>query len=95
MDKLVNLKQLKKGAEASIMLSKWYGKTVVIKSRKIKEYRHPQLDQKIRKFRTIHEPQLLNEAKKAGVSTPTIFLIPPIISITLATFCSGVPFLHS
>lgn len=75
MDKLVNLKQLKKGAEATIILSKWYDKTVIIKSRKIKKYRHPQLDQKIRKFRTIHEPQLLNEAKKAGVPTPTIFLV--------------------
>ena len=75
MDKLDNLKQLKKGAEATIILSKWYEKTVIIKSRKIKKYRHPQLDQKIRKFRTIHEPQLLNEAKKAGVPTPTIFLV--------------------
>ena len=75
MDKIDKFTILKKGAEATIYLSHWYGKKVVIKSRNVKKYRHPNLDNKIRKFRTIHEPQLMNEAKKAGVSTPIIFLV--------------------
>lgn len=94
MDKIVKLKQLKKGAEATITLYNWYGKTVVVKSRKIKEYRHPQLDQKIRKFRTIHEPQLMNEAKKAGVSTPTIFLVDTIKMQIIMEFIQGKQIKH-
>lgn len=89
MDKLVILKQLKKGAEATINLSDWYGKKVVIKSRNLKKYRHPQLDEKIRKFRTIHEPQLMHEAKKAGVSTPTIFLVDTKNMLIIMEFIHG------
>jgi TP53 regulating kinase-like protein len=75
LDTLNESNLIKKGAEASIYLSYWYGKEVIIKSRKTKKYRHSILDQKIRRFRTIHEPQFINEAKKAGVSTPLIFQV--------------------
>lgn len=66
---------LKKGAEASLYVSNWHGKAVVIKSRLTKRYRPKQLDQSIRNYRTIHEPQLMHEAKKAGVPTPTIYQV--------------------
>ena len=66
---------LKKGAEASLYVSNWHGKQVVIKSRLPKGYRPKQLDQSIRTYRTIHEPQLMHEAKKAGVPTPTIYQV--------------------
>lgn len=89
MDKLVKSKILKKGAEATIYLSNWYGKEIVIKSRKVKKYRHPNLDSKIRRFRTIHEPQLMNEAKKAGVATPLIFLVDPKNMLIIMEFIQG------
>ena len=41
MDKLDKPKLLKKGAEATIYFSNWYGKEIVIKSRNVKNYRHP------------------------------------------------------
>ena len=66
---------LKKGAEASLYVADWHEKKVVIKARLPKKYRPAELDEKIRGYRTIHEPQLMHEAKKAGVSTPTIFLV--------------------
>jgi len=66
---------LKKGAEASLYLADWHGRRVVIKTRFPKKYRPAELDAEIRGYRTVHEPQLMHEAKKAGVPTPTIFLV--------------------
>ncbi len=66
---------LKKGAEASLYLADWQGRKVVIKARLPKKYRPAELDEKIRGYRTVHEPQLMHEAKKAGVPTPTIFRV--------------------
>jgi len=57
----------KKGAEASLYLADWHGRRVVLKKRLPKKYRPTKLDERIRVYRTIHEPQLMNEAKKAGV----------------------------
>jgi TP53 regulating kinase and related kinases len=65
----------KKGAEASLYLVDWHEKKAVIKARLPKKYRPAELDEKIRGYRTVHEPQLMHEAKKAGVPTPTIFLV--------------------
>jgi TP53 regulating kinase-like protein len=89
MDKLNRSNILKKGAEANIYLSSWQGKEVVLKSRNIKKYRHSILDNKIRRFRTIHESQLINEAKKAGVATPLIFLVDIKNMIIVMEFIRG------
>jgi TP53 regulating kinase-like protein len=66
---------IKKGAEANLYLTDWHGRRAVIKQRVCKEYRPKKLDEQIRKYRTIHEPQLMHEAKRAGVPTPMIFLV--------------------
>ena len=66
---------IKKGAEANLYLENWHGKKVIIKERIPKKYRLPVLDERIRTYRTVHEPQLMHEAKKAGVPTPTIYMI--------------------
>ena len=66
---------LKKGAEASLFLTEWHGRWVVVKWRFPKKYRPEQLDWTIRRYRTVHEPQLIHEAKRAGVPTPIIFLV--------------------
>jgi TP53 regulating kinase-like protein len=66
---------LKKGAEASLFLASWHDKRVVIKARFPKKYRPQELDERIRGYRTVHEPQLMHEAKLAGVPTPTIFQV--------------------
>lgn len=75
MDNVVSQKLLKKGAEASLFLVNWHGCRVVIKERLPKRYRPAELDNKIRSYRTSHEPQLIHEAKSAGVPTPTIYLV--------------------
>jgi TP53 regulating kinase-like protein len=75
MDKIDSQTLLKKGAEASLFLANWHGRKVIVKVRFPKKYRPTELDEKIRSYRTAHEPHLMHEAKKAGVPTPTIFLV--------------------
>jgi len=80
---------LKKGAEASLYLADWQGRRVVIKARLPKKYRPAELDAQIRSYRTVHEPQLMHEAKKAGVPTPTIFLVDVKNAVITMEFVEG------
>ena len=80
---------LKRGAEASLYLAKWHGKNVVIKTRLPKKYRHEKLDRTIRTYRTVHEPQLMHEAKKAGVPTPVIYLVDVENAVIVMEFIKG------
>jgi TP53 regulating kinase-like protein len=75
IDKVDTAKLLKKGAEASLFLADWHERKVIIKVRIPKKYRPPALDERIRSYRTVHEPQLMHEAKVAGVPTPLIYLV--------------------
>jgi TP53 regulating kinase and related kinases len=75
MDKLVEKTLFKKGAEASLYLANWHQRRVIIKIRIPKKYRSPVLDEQIRSYRTVHEPQLIHEAKAAGVPTPLIYMV--------------------
>jgi len=51
------------------------GKRIIKKTRHPKSYRHPQLDQQLRKRRTRNEARLLHQAKSAGVKVPFIYEI--------------------
>jgi len=75
VDALEPPRLIKKGAEANLYLADWHGRKVILKKRLPKEYRPTKLDAQIRTYRTIHEPQLMHEAKKAGVPTAKIFLV--------------------
>ncbi|MCL4430170.1 MAG: Kae1-associated serine/threonine protein kinase, partial [Chloroflexi bacterium] len=56
----------------------------IIKVRIPKRYRPPELDEQIRSYRTVHEPQLMHDAKAAGVPTPLIYMVNvPESSITM------------
>jgi TP53 regulating kinase-like protein len=84
MDTVTEKSLLKKGAEASLYLAKWHGRKVVVKVRIPKKYRPAALDEQIRTYRTVHEPQLMHEAKAAGVPTPLIYMVNvPEASITM------------
>ncbi|MDH7595835.1 MAG: Kae1-associated kinase Bud32 [Candidatus Bathyarchaeia archaeon] len=80
---------LKKGAEANLFLEKWHGRKVIMKKRLPKHYRLQQLDEQIRTYRTLHEPQLIHRAKEAGVPTPTILMIDPKNSTIIMEFVEG------
>lgn len=80
---------IKKGAEASLYLANWHGKKVIMKKRLPKKYRPYELDERIRIYRTIHETKLIHEAKKAGVPTPTIFLVDTKNATIIMEFIQG------
>jgi TP53 regulating kinase-like protein len=80
---------IKKGAEASLYLADWHGRKVIMKKRLPKKYRPSMLDEQIKTYRTIHEPLLMHEAKKAGVPTPTIFLVDTKNATIIMEFIEG------
>jgi len=82
-------KLIKKGAEACLYLADWHGRKVIIKRRFPKKYRAPALDKQIRAYRTMHEPQLMHEAKRAGVPTPTIYLVDTENATIIMKFIEG------
>jgi TP53 regulating kinase-like protein len=89
MDKVTSETLIKKGAEASLFLKRWHGRKVIVKTRFPKRYRPAELDKKIRTYRTVHEPQLMHDAKRAGVPTPTIFLVDRENSAITMEFVEG------
>jgi TP53 regulating kinase-like protein len=89
IDKVSRTKLLKKGAEASLFLTEWHGRRAIIKMRIPKMYRPKALDEQIRLYRTVHEPQLMNEAKAAGVATPLIFMVNVPESTIIMEYVEG------
>ena len=80
---------IKKGAEANLYLVDWHDRKVIVKKRLPKKYRPSKLDEEIRTYGTIHEPQLMHEAKKAGVPTPIIFLVNAKDAAIIMEFIEG------
>jgi len=62
-----------RGAEAEVWKGKWKDRDMVIKKRVKKGYRHPELDEMIRKMRIRKEAKLITEARKLGVPVPIIY----------------------
>ena len=80
---------LKKGAEASLYNAEWHGRRVMVKSRLPKTYRPVQLDDWIRRSRTVREAQLLREAWRGGVLTPLVFLVDVENCVIVMQFVEG------
>jgi len=91
IDKIDHTKLLKKGAEASLFFSEWHNRKAILKVRFPKRYRPAQLDEQIRSYRTIHEPQLIHEAKIAGVVTPLIYMVNVPQSTIIMEYIEGIP----
>jgi TP53 regulating kinase-like protein len=66
---------LKRGAESELYLIDWYGNHGVSKVRIRKDYRHPSIDNPLRKQRTLHEANILSQVKLLGINTPFIYYI--------------------
>ncbi len=62
-----------KGAESNIVRANYLGEPAVLKDRIVKNYRIPEIDNKIRKARCKLEARLLSDAKGAGVVTPVLY----------------------
>jgi TP53 regulating kinase-like protein len=89
IDKIDSAKLFKRGAEASLFLADWHERKVIIKLRTRKKYRPETLDLQIRSYRTVHEPQLMHEAKTAGVATPLIYMVKVPESAIIMEYIEG------
>ncbi|USZ67170.1 bifunctional N(6)-L-threonylcarbamoyladenine synthase/serine/threonine protein kinase [Halorussus salilacus] len=61
------------GAEATVEI----GAETVTKRRLPKSYRHPELDDRLRRDRTVLEARLTSEARRQGVPTPVVYDVDP------------------
>ncbi len=79
-----------KGAEADLILDPdWNGRKALLKRRGVKKYRHPQIDKDIRRYRTLHEADIIHRAKEAGVPTPLIYQLDPEGATIVMEFIEG------
>ncbi len=69
---------IKKGAEADLYLVEWMGAPAVKKRRVQKPYFQPELDQRIRAYRTAHEALFLRRARENRVTTPVVYFVDPV-----------------
>jgi len=65
------------GAEAVLEVGEFLGRPAVLKLRRVKGYRHPDLERSIRVSRTRAEARALRDAREAGVRTPVVMDIDP------------------
>jgi Kae1-associated kinase Bud32 len=82
---------IKKGAEAELYKSTWMNREVIIKRRKSKSYRNPDLDRYIRVHRTSLEAKLLSDARKLGVPTPIVYDVDLNNTQIIMSFIRGPP----
>jgi TP53 regulating kinase and related kinases len=68
----IGVEPFHRGAEADLFLSRISPWQTVIKQRVAKKYRDPQLDDRLRRSRTLSEALNMHEARVAGVRVPSI-----------------------
>jgi Kae1-associated kinase Bud32 len=66
------MKLIQQGAEAKIFLIR----DKIVKDRIPKKYRHPQLDNQIRRRRTKSEAKIINKALEVGINVPKLLADP-------------------
>jgi TP53 regulating kinase-like protein len=79
-----------KGAEADLYLIEWNRLKALRKVRKAKKYRHPELDYQLRKTRTNHEADIIQRAKKHGVSTPLLYQVDNENGLIVMEYIEGI-----
>ncbi|MBI5001519.1 MAG: Kae1-associated serine/threonine protein kinase [Euryarchaeota archaeon] len=82
-------KVFRRGAEAVLTRERWHGREVVRKHRVPKGYRHPVLDEKLRKARLRMEARLMSGARRLGVSVPIIYDIDVGSNALVMEFIDG------
>jgi TP53 regulating kinase and related kinases len=80
---------LYRGAEADVIRGEWQGLDAVYKIRKPLRYRLPVLDREIRRQRTLHEAEMVHQAKKAGVPAPYLYFVDPKASTLVMEYVNG------
>ncbi|XP_043108520.1 EKC/KEOPS complex subunit TP53RK [Puntigrus tetrazona] len=66
---------IKQGAEARVYRSTFLGRSVVIKERFPKLYRHPEVDEKLTRRRTTQEVRSILRCRRAGINAPVVYFV--------------------
>jgi TP53 regulating kinase and related kinases len=80
---------LYRGAEADVVKASWCGMPAVYKVRKTLPYRLPELDNEIRRQRTLREGEMIRSAKRAGVRAPYLYYVDPGRATLVMEFIEG------
>ncbi len=79
------------GAEATVSGGSWMGKKAVLKSRRPRSYRHPDLDRRLTKQRLAVESRVLSRLSSEGFPSPSIMHLDQRQSSILITMVEGSP----
>ncbi|MBP1450060.1 MAG: Kae1-associated serine/threonine protein kinase, partial [Thermoproteus sp.] len=84
------MKLIARGAEADLYEVDWFGLSrAVVKLRRPKAYRDPDLDRAIRRRRTLNEVKLMSKANEAGVKVPAVYFFHPDEAVIIMEFVEG------
>ncbi len=78
-----------KGAEAELYLVEWFGLRAVVKWRKPKSYRDPQLDYQIRRRRTVTEVRNMYICHSLGIDVPAVYFFDPQNAVIYMEYIEG------
>jgi len=84
-------KLLHEGAEATVTAGSWLGIPSVLKVRRPRGYRHPDLDRRLTRQRLAAEARALARLQAIGFPSPTIMHLDQKASLILMTRMEGVP----
>ncbi len=66
---------LHEGAEATVTGGSWLGRSAVLKSRRARSYRHPDLDRRLTRQRLAVEARVLSRLSSVGFPSPKLMLL--------------------
>ena len=66
------------GAEATVSKGEWLGKPAILKVRKPKGYRNPDLDSRLTKSRMAVEARALSRLQRANFPSPSLLYVDPV-----------------
>ncbi|XP_004469965.2 EKC/KEOPS complex subunit TP53RK [Dasypus novemcinctus] len=72
---LSGLELVKQGAEARVFRGRFQGRAAVVKHRFPKGYRHPALEARLGRRRTVQEARALLRCRRVGISAPVVFFV--------------------
>ncbi|XP_066243706.1 EKC/KEOPS complex subunit TP53RK [Saccopteryx leptura] len=72
---LSGLELVKQGAEARVYRGRFQGRAAMVKHRFPKGYRHPALEARLGRRRTVQEARALLRCRRAGISAPVVFFV--------------------
>ena len=79
------------GAEATVSTGSWMGKRAVLKARRPRSYRHPDLDRRLTRKRLAVESRILSRLSSEGFPSPSLMHLDQRKSSILMSRIEGAP----